>query len=326
MNPEKDKVLRPGFNRRSFLRRSAILSSATALAFHFEEAALLAQQSRGTTDPAPPAAGLDLPRGRIGRLSISRLICGGNLISGFAHSRDLIYVSSLLRHYFTDEKVFQTLLLCERCGINTAILRLDEDTLRILGAYWKERGGKMQWIAQCKIQEEDFTEISQAAAAGAVAAYVHGGVGDTLAEQGRVDLLGKAVEFIRRQGIPAGVAGHSLEVVKACEKAGVNADFYMKTFNSQQYWSAGPKPRHDSVWAETPRETAAFMQEVRKPWIAYKVLGAGAIHPQAGFRYAFENGADFLCVGMFDFQVAEDAQIARRAFDEARNRDRSWRG
>ena len=315
-----------GLSRRSFLGRSALVSSATALAFRFEEAALLAQAGQGTSGKAPAVVGPDLPKGKIGKLSVSRLICGGNLISGFAHSRDLIYVSSLLKHYFTDEKVFETLAVCESCGINTAILRLDDNTLRILRACWKERGGKLQWIAQCKIQEDSFDEIQQAAAAGAVAAYVHGGVGDSLTEQGRVDLLGKAVEFARRQGLVAGVAGHSLAVIKACEKAGVNADFYMKTFNSQKYWSAGPKPRLDSVWEETPRETAAFMQEVRKPWIAYKVLGAGAIPPREGFRYAFENGADFVCVGMFDFQVAEDAQIARHAFEEARNRDRSWCG
>ncbi len=324
--PEKGGPFRPGWSRRAFLQRSALVTSATALAFRFEETALQAQASGETKASAPTAAGPDFPRGKIGKLAISRLICGGNLISGFAHSRDLIYVSSLLKNYFTDEKVFQTLARCESAGLNTAILRLDENTLRLLKAYWTERGGKLQWIAQCKIQENNFADISQAAAAGAVAAYVHGGVGDTLTAEGRVDLLGKAVEFTRRQGLVAGLAGHSLEVIKACEKAGVNADFYMKTFNSQKYWSAGPRPRLDSVWEETPRETAAFMQEVRKPWIAYKVLGAGAIHPREGFRYAYENGADFLCVGMFDFQVGEDAQIARSAFLEARNRDRSWCG
>jgi hypothetical protein len=66
------------------------------------------------------------------------------------------------------------------------------------------------------------------------------------------------------------------------------------------------------------------MTDVEIPWIAYKVLGAGAIHPDQGFRYAYENGADFLCVGMFDFQVAEDVQIARRAIALAQSRPRSW--
>jgi len=58
-----------------------------------------------------------MPMGRIGNLKISRMLCGGNLTSGFAHSRDLIYVSSLLRNYFTDEKIFETWEICEECGI-----------------------------------------------------------------------------------------------------------------------------------------------------------------------------------------------------------------
>ena len=311
-------------SRRHFLTKSVAVSSGTALTFQFEEKNLLAQQSQKPAAPAPPRAAPEFPRGRIGKLAISRLICGGNLISGFAHSRDLIYVSPLLKHYFTDEKVFATLALCEARGVNTAILRLDDNTVRLLKRYWKERGGKIQWIAQCQIEENDFSNLKQAVEAGAVAAYVHGGVGDSFVEQGRVDVLGKAVDYIKRQGVPAGVAGHSIEVPKACEKAKIGVDFYMKTFNSKQYWSAGPRPRLDSVWEETPQETAAFMQEVDKPWIAYKVLGAGAIHPDQGFRYAFQHGADFVCVGMFDFQVAEDVQIALTALDGAKQRDRLW--
>ena len=295
------------------------------MTFRLEEQALLAKPKEESAAASAPKAAQDFPRGRIGKLSISRLICGGNLISGFAHSRDLIYVSPLLKRYFTDEKVLETLALCEAHGINTAILRLDENTLRILKTYWKERGGKIQWIAQCKITEEDVTgELKQAVDGGALGAYVHGGVGDSMVENKKVELLGQAVEFVKRQGVAAGVAGHSIQVPKACEKARVNPDFYMKTFNSKKYWSAGPVPRLDSVWEETPAETAAFMQEVDKPWIAYKVLGAGAIHPNEGFRYAYQNGADFLCVGMFDFQVAEDVQIALSALDRARQRERMW--
>ena len=312
-------------DRRSFLKQSALASSVAAMTFRLEEQALLAKPKEESAAASAPKAAQDFPRGRIGKLSISRLICGGNLISGFAHSRDLIYVSPLLKRYFTDEKVLETLALCEAHGINTAILRLDENTLRILKTYWKERGGKIQWIAQCKITEEDVTgELKQAVDGGALGAYVHGGVGDSMVENKKVELLGQAVEFVKRQGVAAGVAGHSIQVPKACEKARVNPDFYMKTFNSKKYWSAGPVPRLDSVWEETPAETAAFMQEVDKPWIAYKVLGAGAIHPNEGFRYAYQNGADFLCVGMFDFQVAEDVQIALSALDRARQRERMW--
>jgi hypothetical protein len=130
--------------------------------------------------------------------------------------------------------------------------------------------------------------------------------------------------LIKKRGVVAGIAGHALAVPRACEKAGVNPDFYMKTFNSKRYWSAGPQPRLDSVWEETPQETMAFMQEIEKPWIAYKVLGAGAIHPREGFQYACENGADFLCVGMFDFQIAENVELARQALEKAKGRNRLW--
>ena len=267
----------------------------------------------------------DFPQSKIGSVQISRLICGGNLISGFAHSRDLIYVSRWLKEYFTDEKVFRTLALCEAEGINTAILRLDENTLRILRAYWKERGGKIQWLAQIDIRDKDAeTAVKQAADNGAIGAFTHGGAGDDYVQQGKVGLLGEAVRAIKARGLIAGIAGHSLEVAKSCEAAGIKPDFYMKTFNSKRYWSAGPMPRNDSVWEETPEETKAFMEKVNRPWIAYKVLGAGAIHPKEGFRYAYYNGADFVCAGMFDFQIQEDAGFAREAIERAKSRPRPW--
>ena len=148
--------------------------------------------------------------------------------------------------------------------------------------------------------------------------------GDDYVQQGKVGLLGEAVQAIKARGLIAGIAGHSLEVAKSCEAAGIKPDFYMKTFNSKRYWSAGPMPRNDSVWEETPEETKVFMEKVNRPWIAYKVLGAGAIHPKEGFRYAFYNGADFVCVGMFDFQIQEDATFAREAIEKAKNRPRPW--
>jgi hypothetical protein len=311
--------------RRRFLWKSAVASSAAVLTFRFEGQALLARQNQERATLAAPKPVGAFPVGKLGTLTVSRLICGGNLISGFAHSRDLIYVSTLLKHYFSDEKVLETLALCETHGLNTALLRMDRDTLRLLDKH-RAQGGKLQWIAQVKIKEDDFSEIGQAMDHGAAAVYTHGGVGDALVEQGKVEVLGKAIDLIKQKGVVAGVAGHALSVIKACEQAKLAPDFYLKTFNSKRYWSAGPMPRHDSVFEETPEETKAFMEQVNRPWIAYKVLGAGAIHPQQGFRYAYFNGADFICVGMFDFQIAEDVALAREAVEKSRSRSRPWRG
>jgi hypothetical protein len=268
------------------------------------------------TAPSPARESSDgnLPVGKIGNVAVSRLIIGGNPISGNAHSRDLLYVSSLMKHYFTDEKCIETLHLCEECGINTAQLRTDSHIVRILDKFWKQ-GGKMQWIAQIKPREPDISDIMNdvrmAFDNGAIGGYLQGQVADELVQRGRIDLVQKALEDIKANGKIAGIGGHSLKVIIACEKAGLKSDFYMKTLHRGDYWSANIQPTNDNIWSVSPEKTIEFMKKVKKPWIAFKVLAAGAIHPREGFKYAFENGADFICVGMFDFQVRENVIIAK---------------
>ena len=54
-------------------------------------------------------------------------------------------------------------------------------------------------------------------------------------------------------------------------------------------------------------------------------MAAGAIHPKEAFRYAFENGADFVCAGMYDFQLVEDVNIALDALGSGLpQRQRAW--
>jgi len=90
-------------NRRGFIKKSLVASAGLTLAAGHKEHILLARSAAQRTDEQTPvrqkSTNIDMPMGRIRHLEISRLICGGNLIIGSAHDRDLIYVASLMRHY-----------------------------------------------------------------------------------------------------------------------------------------------------------------------------------------------------------------------------------
>lgn len=281
-----------------------------------------------------------VPTGKIKETTLSRIMIGGNLISGFAHARDLIYVSTWLKKYFTDEKVIETLWICEACGINTAIFRCDENTIRILEKY-RSRGGKIQWLAQTYPKGEDLSNVKMAIDHGAIGAFVMGGIADQVVREKKIEDLRKPVEFIRNQGLIAGTAAHSMAVLEACVENDIRVDFFMKTFHHHNYWSAtqidpsNPElpeegndhnMAHDNLWCMSDSIVADFFKKNPTPWIAYKVFAAGAIKPEDGLRHAFQSGADFACIGMFDFQVVEDANITFTILNSELQRERKWYG
>jgi hypothetical protein len=320
--------------RRGFLKKSIAASAAAPLVMSLEEHALLAQAPAAPAPASPPAKTGEMPTGTIGKVKISRILCGGNLISGYAHSRDLIYVSQLLKHYFTDDKIMDTWARCEQLGINTMIAYPGDPHAVEVYRKYRERGGKIQYLAQVAPDKTDLVgAVKDAVAAGAVGAFLNGNHGDLWTRDGSTALIGELIKIIKDHGLIAGVAGHELRTPTTVEKAGFAPDFYMKTLHDTNYWSKRQPGQEqdvidnysvDNYWCKQPRETISFMSGIERPWIAYKVLAAGAVHPRAGFRYAFQNGADFAAVGMFDFQVAENVALAREILSGPLEREREW--
>jgi hypothetical protein len=320
-------------SRRGFVKSSLFASAAVPLAL----------SAQTTSTPQPPAAAGDspaapreaMPTGKLAGQEFSRLIMGGNLIGGWSHSRDLAYVSTLMRRYNTDAKIRETLELAEAHGITAINTWVMQENSHLFN-HWK-RGGKMKWIAQVRLDAGGgFSQIQRAIDEGAAGVHITGDAAESLLKEGKFEKVGETVQLIKSKKRAAGVAAHDLRVIVECEKAKLDVDFYQKTFHSLDYYTA-PRPdekdamgAHDNSWCNDPQAVIDFMAKVQKPWIAFKILAAGAIQPRAGFPYAFNSGADFILVGMFDWQIEEDAKLARRVFAAATSpnskRTRPWYG
>ncbi len=329
-------------NRRDFLKNAVVGSAAATAALG---SATTAKSARASVS-LPSATEKGMPVGKLGNLKVSRLFIGGNQISGYSHSRDLHYLPELMRGYQTEDKVLDTWQLAEELGINTVLSDPFEKPVRLMKKYRRERGGTIQWISEVHPQKPyhetslaDMREnLKQILDNQPNALYVQGGIGDSFVMRGRVAELGELLEDMKATGLPSGIGSHSIETTKAVVKAGIKPDFFMKTFHSDDYWSATPADQrvefnvdsgsehdHDNIWCIKPQETRSVMGGLETPWIAFKVLAAGALDPKKGFKYAFEGGADFICVGMFDFQLKRDVEIAKGTLTGPLSRQRPWR-
>ena len=284
----------------------------------------------------------ELPKGKIGSHNISRLVLGGNLIGGWAHARDLIYVSSLFRAYNTERKVYETLILAEEAGIDTINIGYSSNAL--MAKYKRMTGSKIRVISQVAPNMNNgdyFEQINQAIDHGADILQVQGNWCDWLVRDNKMEVISDMLDRIRSQGYTTGLGAHTVDALISCETNGIIPDYYMQTMHHDNYWSAHPRENrvlfevdgtkypdhnrfHDNIFCLFPEKTVEFVNRTRVPVMGFKVLAAGAIRPEDGFRWAFENGSDFICVGMFDFQIVNDVNITIDILNSLDNRKRSW--
>lgn len=289
-----------------------------------------------------------LPKGKIGNHEISRLVLGGNLIGGWSHARDLIYVDNLFKAYNSEKKIYETLILAERSGINA--INIGYPTNRLIQKYKKLNGSKIKVLSQVaptivkgdSKKTDYFAQINGAIDAGADILQIQGNWCDWLVRDKQIEIIAKMMERIREQGYIAGLGAHTIDSLIACEEFGIAPDYYMKTMHHDKYWSAHPMENrvpfevdgtnyldhnkfHNNLFDLFPERTIEFVQRVKVPVMGFKILAAGAIQPKDGFNYAFRNGADFICVGMFDFQIVNDVNICVDTLKNLGNtRARGW--
>ena len=301
-------------SRRGFVKSSLLASAAIPIG-------LKAQDSSTGSQPAAPKPATPaelLPTGMIGGQPFTRLFLGGNLIGGWAHARELSYVSTLMRRYNTPAKIRETLEVAEQNGINAFNTWVMDDNSQLFD-HWKA-GGKIKWFAQARPDSTGgFSQIQRAIDEGAVGVHLTGDSCESLLSRKQFEKVAESLQFIKARKRIAGVAAHDLAVIVECEKLKLEVDFYQKTFHTHDYFTA-PRPEenkdfvgaHDNSWCNDPQAVIEVMAKINKPWIAFKILAAGGIHPRTAFPHAFNSGADFILVGMFDWQIEENSKFARR--------------
>jgi hypothetical protein len=261
---------------------------------------------------------------------ITRLICGGNPLSGFSH------VSSTLDRemieYYTMPNLLALLDECERHGINTFQSRGDRHQMRMFLEH-QMNGGETQWIAQTASEFADIgSNIREIAKYRPIAIYHHGSHTDNSWYSGTMDAVQDIIKMIQDQGLPAGIGTHIPEVVEYIEDKGWEPDFYMCCFyNLARQYKAAPATDQDAYAKdkfpqEDPARMTGVMQQVDRPCIGFKLMAASrnCDTPEDvghAFQFAFDHikANDMVNVGMFQKhrnQVAENAAFVREILSE----------
>jgi len=266
-----------------------------------------------------------LPTIQIGENEVTRLMCGGNPISGISHFSAEMDEDML--HYYTMPRLQALLDECWRQGINTVQTRGDRHTMRMYMEH-RDNGGQLQWIAQTASEFADIhANIARIADFGPIAIYHHGTHTDNSWHEGKIDQVADYLKAIHDHGLPAGIGTHIPEVVKYAEDNGWETDFYMSCFyDLARSYKAAPAVEQAAYARDRfpdgdPDRMTAVMRAVQKPCLGFKLMAANrkCSTPESvkqAFQYAFESikPTDAVVVGMFpkySNQVAENAGYVR---------------
>ncbi len=270
-----------------------------------------------------------LPKVRLGRHEITRLVLGSNPVLGFSHLNAMM--NRLMADYYTPERIQQLLRRCLEMRINTwqtsAHEKVDE-ALRTL----REGGSDIQWVFLASQPHlDDAAALKDIVQRNKPIAIVHhGGVSDSLWRQGKIDKARDFAKRVKDLGLLAGLSAHNPDVIRHAEEKGWELDLYMTCFyrvtrtaeELKKEVGMGEVPLGSVYLPGDPARMCEAIRQVKRPCLAFKILAAGRrcerpADVEAAFQFAFQNikKSDAVIVGMFPRyrdEPAEDSALARR--------------
>ena len=240
---------------------------------------------------------------------ISRLIVGGNTISGTSHvSKEM---DNAMEDYFTTQKIKDMLFKCMEVGINTMQLRGDKHIMRLIREFRLE-GGNMHWIGQTAREMGSFEgNAGQMASYKPALMYLHGYSVDELYKEGNIDEILRCLAVLRSTGVPVGLCTHIPEVIEYAELHRWDVDFYMCSIYNimvpERMAQSELDGNEDALFVDSdiPLMYEAI-RSVDKPCLAFKILGSTrrcqdqeSVAKAFAECYASIKKGDAAIVGMF---------------------------
>jgi len=276
--------------------------------------------------PAAAQAAAKLPTVRFGKHDVTRLVIGTNPFFGYSHFNSVL--DQAMREYMTQEKRIETLLACEKHGINTWQYHFSEQTVADY-KLMRERGGKLQFFMLTEGEmSKDFSLVTRFAKLGPIGIAHHGNRTDERFREKRMDVVREFTRIARDAGVMVGVSTHNPEVVDFIESAGWDIDYYMCCFyrvsrsrEEARALMGGEAPLGETFLEKDPERMTKAIRQTKRPVLGFKILGAGRAgytkdRIEAAFRFAYANikPTDAVIVGMwpkFKNEVEENTSIAR---------------
>ena len=268
-----------------------------------------------------------LPVVPFGDHKISRLIVGTNQFYGYSHFNPLF--STIMKEWFTPERVAETLRNASNAGINTwqtgggGRSKTDLELLR-------SQGGDMQIISLVSADfESAITDMIPMGIAH------HGEQTDVMFREGRMNEVHEYLKRARQSGVQVGVSTHKPDVVEYIEEKGWDLDFYMtcayhRTRTPEEFRKIlGGKitvPDKEIYIEDDPERMCDVVRKTRRTCLVFKILAAGRLcNNEKTLDGAFRNvlsrikPQDAVIVGTFPRfkdEMRENAGRVRRILTE----------
>jgi hypothetical protein len=262
---------------------------------------------------------------------VTRMIIGDNPFNGHSYIEDIV-TGEQMKEFYTPDRILKTLCAIQEQGYNTILPLACPSNIEILHKF-RQMGGKLNIIFQPYPAIPLKENIKDMISCQPIGIYHQGTTTDYLMETGDLKTLRSNIELIRETGLPTGLCSHVPETIMLAEKEKWGIDFYMAClYNARRNRLGEPsgfitgKTKSQLVFCPDDR-FAMFevINEVKKPFIAYKILAGGQVYigkasdeydkvTRDVFEETYKNikPGDIACVGVFqrDFnQLAVNSRL-----------------